>query len=156
MSPGPYLNSGLFGGPGTQNDLVGPKEELGLWRFDAGRILRYVKSGSLIPRNEAVRLDFTATTAALIGRQVVQTDAPTNILFGIADNHTFANLSFGWVTVYGNATSRVTIDLASGIRLGPTATTGVLGVTQNSSFQGQAIALATGVSSGSAVHVCAL
>ena len=154
--PGPYLNSGLFSGPASQNDLIGPAEEIGIWRYDAGRIVRYVKSGSLIPRFESVRVDGTVSTAALIGHQVVQTDGQTNMFFGVADSHTFANLSYGWVTIYGPATARVDTTVIPNSALGPNSQTGVLTIRNTSHFNAVAVALQSGLSAGSAVFITVL
>ena len=154
--PGPYLNTGAFSTQIGTNDLVGPAEELGVWRFEGAKIVRYVKSGSLIPRYEPVRVDFTVSTAALIGHQVLQTDGATNMFFGVADNATFANLSFGWVTVYGPATARVDTLLIPGSPLGPSVTTGVLTIRNSSHFNAVAVAVQSGLSAGSAIFVTVL
>lgn len=153
---GPYLNSGPFKTKITDTDAIGPREELGVWRFEAGKILRYVKAaGAVIPAGEAVRVDHSVTTAALIGNQVVQTSAATNILYGIAEA-TLASLNFGWVTVYGPATARVDTDAAAGSGLGPSTSTGVLTIRNTSHFNTGAVALAAGLSAGSAVFVSKL
>ena len=156
MSPGPFLNTGIFRTRITDNDLVGPVEELGVWRYEAGKILRYVKSGALIPRNEAVRFDSSATTAALIGNQVLQVSGRTNVMAGIADNATFASLSFGWITVAGPATARVADAAIVGSQLGPSANTGVLAdsyIATPTILHFKAVALAAGLSSGSAIFL---
>lgn len=149
--PGPYLNSGIFQTRITDNDVVGPKEELGVWRYEAGKILKYVKSGALIPKLEGVRIDFTVTTAALMGNQVLSIDAPTSMLVGVAET-TFASLSFGWVTVYGPATARVNPAAAAGNTLVPSTATGVLAPAVITGMA-PALSLAAGLSGGSAVFV---
>jgi len=156
MSPGPYLNTGPFKTRITDNDAVGPVEELGVWRFEAGKILRYVKSGSLIPRFESCKFDTAVTTAALMGNQVLQCDGSTNMFAGVAES-TFANLSFGWVTLYGPATARVAALTIPGTPLGPDITaTGVLSVRNISHFNAAAVAVQSGLSMGSAVFVSGL
>lgn len=77
-----------------------------MWRFEAGKILRYVRAGALIPRFESARYDFTVTTAALMGNQVLQTSAATDMFAGVAEA-TLASLNYGWITTYGPATARV-------------------------------------------------
>lgn len=154
--PGPYLNTGLFDSKVTDNHTVGPKTELGVWRFEAGKILRYVKSAHAIDKNAAVKMDATVTTAALIGHQVGMTSAATDLLFGVAET-TFAALSFGWVTVSGVATARVDSLAAAGQPLGPhQGNTGMLSFRSYSHFHAGAVALAAGLSGGSAVHINAL
>lgn len=156
---GPYFNTGVFSTRITDNDTVGPKEELGVWRYEAGKVLRYVKSGSLIPAYESVRLDHSVTTAALMGNQVVQTDGATNVFMGVAEV-TFANLSFGWITVYGPATARVagpqadgTTSARDGAPLGPSGNTGVLSIRNTSHFNAVAVAVQSGLSAGSAIFI---
>ena len=156
MSPGPYLNIGVFQTKITDNDLVGPKEELGSWRYEGAKVVRYVKSGSLVPQYEGLKLDATVTTAALMGNQVLQCDGLTNMFFGVADNATFANLSFGWVTMYGPATARVATTTIPESSLGPSANTGVLSIRSTCHFNAVAVALQTGISAGSAVFVTVL
>lgn len=154
---GPYLNTGAFKTRITANDAIGPVEELGTWRYEAGKILRYVKAAALIPGGESVQLDHTVTTAALIGNQVQAIQSTTNILLaGIAETTLAAN-SFGWITCYGPATARVTTNAPAGAALGPsatTATTGVLGIWNMSQFANvAAVAVQTGLSAGSAIFV---
>ena len=70
---GPYLNQGAFRTQITEAS-TSQQEELGIWRFEAGKILRYVQAGAaVIPAYEAVKHDSTVTsvTAALIGNRVV-------------------------------------------------------------------------------------
>ena len=149
--PGPYLNVGPFRSRVTDTHAIGPQEELGVWRFEAGKIYRYVKFGALIPAFEACRLDSTVTTAALFGNQVLQTSAATDMFMGIAEV-TGPNLAFGWITAYGNATGRVAGE-AAGSALGPSANTGVLSIRNTSHFNTSAIAAAAGLSMGSAVFI---
>ena len=151
--PGPYLNIGVFQTKISDNDVIGPREELGVWRAEGSKIVRYVKSGSLIPQYESLRVDFTVTTAALMGNQVLQSDSQTSMFFGVADNATFANLSFGWVTMYGPATARVDTNLIPGSPLGPNSQTGVLTIRNSSHFNAVGVALQTGLSAGSAIFV---
>lgn len=153
MSPGPYLNVGPFKTRITANDTT-QQEELGVWRFEAGKVLRYVKAGALIPAGEAVKLDSSVTTAALMGHQVLQTSGATDMMLGIAEV-TLANLGFGWVTVYGPATGRVATT-AAGAGIGPSANTGVLSISNTSHFNAAAIAMQTGLSAGSAVFISVL
>ena len=154
--PGPFINTGAFATRASDNDAVGPKDELGVWRFEAGKILRYVKSGALIPRYEAVTVDETVSTAALLGNQVLQTGTISEMLFGVADQATFANLSFGWVTVFGNATARVAAGTVPGAYLAASAATGVLSGLGASNMQVGALALQSGLSAGSAVYITTL
>src|SRR5690349_9914192 len=118
--PGPYLNSGIFQTKVTANDNT-QKEELGVLRFEGGKIYRYVKASSVIPIGEIVTADATVTTAALISYQVNQLSSVTNInVVGLAET-TLAALNFGWITVYGPATGRVTTNTNPGTPLGAPA-----------------------------------
>lgn len=112
----------------------------------------------MIPRYEAVRFDEAATaTAALFGNQVRATSGETDILLGIADNATFANLSYGWITCQGQATARVVTSTIPGARLAPGGSTGVLLTIQTTTYMlPKAIAVQTGLSAGSAIWVTAL
>lgn len=151
--PGPYLNTGPFKTKISDNDLIGPVEELGVWRFEAGKILRYIKTGALIPRFEACKYDTTVTTAALMGNQVLQCDGATNIFAGVVEA-SLASLSFGWITVLGPATARVATGEIPGTPLGPDRTaTGVLSVRNTSHFNASAVAVQSGLSFGSAVFL---
>lgn len=152
--PGPYLNVGLFQTAVSDNDTT-QKEELGVWRFSGGKVYKYTKSGALIPRGEPCRYDFTVTTAALIGNQILQSSAVTDIFAGVAEA-TFASLSFGWLTVYGPATGRVDTNVIPGSPLGPSSTTGVLTIRNTSHFNAVAVALETGLSAGSAIFISVL
>ena len=154
MSPGPYLNTGPFRTAITANDAT-QQEELGVWRFEAGKILRYVRAGALIPRFESVRGQFDVTTAALMGNQVLQTSAATDIFFGVAET-TLASLNFGWITTYGRATARVVAGEIPGSPLGPSSTTGVLTIRNTSHFNAVALALQSGLSAGSAIFIAML
>lgn len=161
MSPGPYLNTGQFSTLVTANDPT-PQEELGVWRWDAGRVLRYVKAGTaVIPRFEAVTRDsaVTSSTPALIGNQVVQTSGATDLLLGIAEV-TLAGSNYGWITAYGPATARVRFSAGGGeipgAILGPSGDTGVLSIRNTSHFNAAAIAISSGLSMGSAVFVAVL
>lgn len=151
---GPYLNQGAFSTRVTANDTT-QQEQLGVWRFEAGKILRYVRAAALIPAGEPCTADATITTAAWIGHNVLQTSAVTNTFFGIAET-TLASGSFGWVTLYGPATARVDTNLIPGSPLGPSVTTGVLTIRNTSHFNAAAIALQTGLSAGSAIFVSVL
>ena len=152
--PGPYLNQGAFRTRITDTATDAAQEELGIWRFDSGKILRYVKFGALVPRGESVKLDSSVTTAALMGVQVLQTSGATDMFMGIAEV-TGPLLGFGWVTIYGPATGRVNLD-AAGAGLGPSANTGVLSIRNTSHFNAAAIAMQTGLSAGSAVFISVL
>lgn len=148
--PGPYLNIGPFKTQITANDST-QQEELGVWRFEAGKVLRYVRAGALIPRGEALRLDSTA----LDGSRVLQASGDTDMFMGIAEA-TLASLSFGWVTIYGPATARVTSLTIPGSSLGPSSTTGVLSIRNSSHFNAVAVAVASGLSAGSAIFITQL
>lgn len=153
---GPYLNTGLWGTQLTQADTT-PKEELGIWRWEAGKVLRYVKAGALIPRYESVKFDTAVTvTAALFGNQVVQTSGPTDMFLGVADGATLALNSYGWITFFGPATARVAAGEIPATGLGPSSNTGVLSVRNTSHFNAVAIAIASGLSAGSAIFVSQL
>lgn len=153
--PGPFLNIGQFSTSVSQNDTV-QKEELGVWRFEGGRVLRYVRSGAVIPQFSAVTAQTNLATAALFGNQVIPTSARTHMLFGVADNSAFASGSFGWITVFGVATGRTTTGTTPGTVLQPGTATGVLDVWASTNLQAFALALQTGLSAGSAVFVRAL
>lgn len=152
--PGPYLNEGAFKTKVTDvvtsTDTVS-REELGIWRFDAGRILRFMQAGSNIFPGEAVTLN----TAVVAGTSVIQTSADTNLLFGVAEVSMPLNY-YGWVTIYGPATARAGVNVAIASGLGPNVATGVLTIRNTSHFNGAAIAMAAGVSSGSAVYITQL
>ena len=154
--PGPYLSQGAFKTRITANDTT-QQEELGIWRFEAGKILKYVKAGALIPAGEAVVLDSTVAGGSplLMGQQVLQVSAITNMIAGIAET-TLASLNFGWITTYGPATARVVTNANPGVILGSSATTGVLSTWGVSNLHGMAVALQTGLSAGSAVFVTLL
>lgn len=154
--PGPYLNVGPF--KTAVDETVTDQrlaDELGVWRFEAGKILRYVQAAALIPRFEALRVDATVTTAGLIGHRVLQTSGATDMFMGIAEV-TFPNLGFGWATIYGRATARVVAGEIPGSPLGPSSTTGVLTIRNTSHFNAAAIALQSGLSAGSAIFVSVL
>ena len=157
MAPGPFLNQGVFGSPATETQTV-PAEELGVWRFEAGKILRYVKASALIPRYEAVGWDITATTtAALFGTQVLSAIGETGMLLGVADQATLPLNGYGWITAYGPATARVVTNELPGQRLGCGGQTGVLLRLQITTyFMPRAIAVQTGLSAGSAVFITVL
>jgi hypothetical protein len=155
--PGPYLNSGPFRSTIRDAHVIGPLEELGVWRFEAGKVLRYVKAGALIPAGEAVRFDTSVagTSAALLGNQVLQASGATDVFAGIAEV-TLPNLSFGWITMYGPATGRVVSATIPGSPLGPSTLTGVLDIRNSSHFNAVAVALQSGLSAGSAVFISVL
>lgn len=153
--PGPYLNSGPFRTRISDTQVIGPIEELGVWRFDTGKVLRYVKAGALIPAGEAVKFDTTVSTVALLGNQVLQASGATDMFAGVAEV-TLPNLGFGWVTMYGPATARVVSALIPGSPLGPSGTTGVLDIRNSSHFNAVAVALQSGLSAGSAVFISVL
>lgn len=155
--PSPYFNIGVFRtGVGSVDTTA--VEELGIYRAEAGKILRYVKASAPIPAGESVRLDAAVTTGALIGGQVLQTSSPTDVFFGIAEA-TMPILNFGWVTVAGPATGRVRTGEIPGIALNVGTLTGVLqsgGAT--GAFVGNYVGLAlqSGLSAGSAVYLVGL
>jgi len=150
--PGPYLNQGAFRTRITQQDST-QEEELGIFRFEAGKILRYCRAGDLIPRFESVRLD-TARHIS-VGGQVLQTSGVTNMFVGIAEV-TMAKDNFAWVTIYGPATGRVAAGEIPLSPLGPSANTGVLSIRNTSHFNAVAIAVESGLSAGSAVFISVL
>src|SRR3990167_2936716 len=141
--PGPYLSTGQFRTRVTANDPE-QQEELGIWRFEAGKVLRYVKAGALIPAGEAVQVDSSVVSGSplLIGHQVIACAGATNVFAGVAES-TIASLRFGWVTTYGPATARVEA-LAPGSAIGPSGSTGVLTIRNTSHFNAVAVALASG------------
>ncbi len=150
--PGPYLSQGIFRTRITTTNTDAAQEELGIWRYEAGKVLRYVKAGALIPGGEAVKIDTTVTTAALMGNQVLQTSGRTDMLLGIAEV-TLPNLGFGWITCYGPATARVVTTTVPASALGPDSSTGVLQIRTATDFNAAAIALQSGLSAGSAVFI---
>jgi hypothetical protein len=154
---GPYLNQGSFKTRITDVDTT-PQEELGIWRFEAGKVLRYVKAGALIPQYEAVMFDESATASpGLFGNQVIQSIGESHMLLGVADQATMASLSYGWITVYGQATARVVTATVPGNSLGVGTLTGVLARVQTSTFfMPRLIAVQTGLSAGSAVFIAVL
>lgn len=155
--PGPYLSTGAFRTRVTANS-ASQEEEVGIWRFEGGKIYRYMRAGDLIPAGENVRMDFSVVTGSpgLIGGQVLQTSGPTNVFLGIAET-TLASGNYGWITVYGPATARVATNQIPGGSLGPDVTaTGVLSIRNTSHFMVGALALQTGLSAGSAVFVIGL
>mgnify|MGYP001574359104 CR=1 FL=1 len=152
---GPYLSTGQFRTRITANDAE-QQEELGIWRFEAGRVLRYVKAGALIPAGEIVQIDSSVVSGSplLIGHQIIAAAGATNLCAGVVEA-TIASLRFGWVTTYGPATARVDA-VAPGSALGPSALTGVLTIRNTSHFNAIAVALTSGLSAGSAVFVSIL
>lgn len=161
--PGPYLNSGIFRTTITETTSE-KREEFGVYRFESGKIYRYVKAGALIPAGEAVVGDHSVTTAGLIGNQVVALGSTTNMLIlGVAEA-TLSNLGHGWITVHGPATARVVTNAPAGAHLGANAgnaatpvQTGVLNLwSPATSLSVFAIALQTGLSAGSAIYIKAL
>lgn len=155
--PGPYLNSGAFRTRISDTQAIGPAEELGVWRFEAGKILRYVKAGALIPAGESTKFDTSVVTGTplLMGAQVLQASGATDMFAGVAEV-TLPNLGFGWVTIYGPATARVVSATIPGSPLGPSGTTGVLDIRNSSHFNAVAVALQSGLSAGSAVFISVL
>lgn len=154
---GPYLNQGAFRTKITETH-TSQQEELGVWRFEAGKILRYVQAGAaVIPAYEAVIHDSTVTsvTAALVGNRVVQSSGATDMFLGIAEV-TLAGSSYGWITTYGPATARVATGAIPNTPLGPSGNTGVLSIRNTSHFNAAAIAVASGLSAGSTVFVSIL
>jgi len=149
--PGPYLNQGIFRTRITGTDTTA-QEELGVFRYEAGKILRYVQAQLLVQAREPVRAQFDVTTAALMGNRVLASSAVTDMFFGIAEV-TLPALGFGWVTVYGPATARVDTAAIPGSPLGPSGTSGVLTIRNTSHFNAAAIALQTGLSAGSAIFI---
>lgn len=164
MSPGPYLNQGAFKTTISANDAT-PQEELGIWRFEAGKIYKYVKvtssATSPIMAGAAVKSDsnFATQTAALAGNQVVFSSGVTNLVLGIAET-TLAAANYGWLTCYGPATAMVVSNVIPDSLLGPSASTGVLGIIGSTSnivgLNPMGITIQTGLSAGSAVFVSAL
>jgi len=160
--PGPYFNLGAFKTQINAND-TSAQEELGIWRAEGSKVLRYMKASALIPGGECVKVDTTVSTGLLMGNQVLQCSTATDPMIGIAE-FTLALLNFGWVTVAGPATGRVGAGEAPGVGLGPSTLTGVLrsagalgAVGASSVFQNFfALALQSGLSGGSAVYITAL
>lgn len=159
--PGPFLNTGIFQTPLSAN-TADQREELGVLRYDSGKVLRYVRAGALIPAGESVRYDFSTlaggTSPGLFGAQVVQVDGTTNMFFGVAEA-TLASGSYGWVTIFGPATARVASATIPGSALGPSTAagvTGILAIRDQSHFAAFALAVQTGLSAGSAVFITVL
>lgn len=124
-----------------------------MWRFEAGKILRFVRAGDLIPRFESVRYD--AARHIDVGGQVLQTSGVTNMFVGIAEV-TMAKDNYAWVTIYGPATARVTTTTIPLSSLGPSADTGVLSIRNTSHFNAVALAVESGLSFGSAIFISVL
>lgn len=150
MAPAPYLNIGIFKTRITDTNTVAD-EEVGIWRAEAGKILRYVKASAPINQYMAVAFDTTVTTAALMGNQVRTTQVAADPFYGIAEV-TLPNLGFGWVTVYGPATARVATATVPGVYLAASTASGILTTAVGASGFA-AIALQTGLSAGSAIYV---
>ncbi len=130
------------------------KAELGSLRFDAGRILQYVKYAATVPGvYEWCQTDTSQFTNVY---QVVQLAASvTQVPFGVCEYGASAG-SYGWVTRLGPATAKVATTAYAGSALRPGGTAGTLGPiwtsapTQGAGF---GVAVATGVAAGSLVSV---
>src|SRR5882724_5539788 len=124
--PGPFLNSGIFQTRVTDTSTTA-QEELGVWRFENGKIYRYNKAGALLLAYQALKLD--TTTGGQLGAQVIQVTTDTDVFLGVAEV-TIALNSFGWITTYGPATCRVAVAAVPGVALGPANATGALTIRQ--------------------------
>ena len=156
MSPGPYLNSGVFRTAVSANTAE-QQEEVGVWRFESGNIYRYMRAGALIPAYEAVSYDNSVVSGSplLLGNQVIAAIGETNLVLGIAET-TLSSGNYGWITVYGPVTARVQTTVIPGRQLGAAGETGVLGIRTTSNYHQSALAVQTGLSAGSAVFLRAL
>lgn len=150
--PGPYLNVGIFEGPPSNIDSV-QKHEEGVLRYDAGRILQYVKFGANITANDWVQGD---TTQFANPFQVIQLAASvTQVPLGVAQAGGTSG-SWGWITREGPATANVATTAFAGSPLRPSGTAGRLGpewTTAPTYLGGYAVAVATGMTTGSLVNV---
>jgi hypothetical protein len=149
---GPFLSAGVFYGPVSNIDSS-QLHELGSMRWDAGRILQYVKFGGNPAAYEWVQGDTAQFTQAY---QVIQLAASvTQTPLGVAE-FGGSNGSFGWITRLGPATAKVATTAFAGSELRPGGTAGTLGpiwTTAPTQFGGYGIAVATGVAAGSLVNV---
>jgi hypothetical protein len=152
MSPGPYLSEGIFEGPVSDIHSV-QKHELGILRFDAGRILKYVKFGAAVTPYSWAQLDNTQFTEA---NQVITLAASvTQIAVGVIE-YGGSSGSFGWMTIHGPATAKTATTAYAGAPLRASGTAGTAGPlfgsapTQLPTF---GVAVATGVAAGSLVLV---
>lgn len=152
--PGPYLNQGVFRTTVSQVDTT-PQEELGIWRFEAGKILRYVKANAAIPAGASVKADAPIVTAALMGNQVVGTTGVTDMLLGVMET-TLPLGQYGWITCFGPATAMVVTNTIPAQGLAPGASSGVLGIAATCNYNAAAVAIQTGLSAGSAIFITVL
>ena len=149
---GPYFSVGIFEGPVSNIDSV-QKHEEGILRFDAGRILQYVKFGGNVIANDWVQRDGTQFANVF---QVIQLAASvTQVPQGVAQ-YGGSNGSWGWITKEGPATANVATTAFAGSELRPSGTAGRLGPSWTVAptyLGGYAEAVATGLTTGSLVNV---
>ena len=149
---GPFLSAGIFSGPVSNIDLT-QQNELGMMRWDGGRILQYVKFGGSPAPYEWIQTDTAQFTQPY---QVIQLAASvTQVPLGVAE-FGGSNGSFGWITRLGPATAKVATTAFAGSELRPGGTAGTLGpiwTTAPTSMGGFGIAVATGEAAGSLVNV---
>jgi hypothetical protein len=134
--PGPFLSDGVFIGPVTSVDTT-QQNELGIMRWDASRILQYVKFNSYVTPNDWVQLDYptgavggltNAAAANAFNYQVIDLQGnPTFCPWGVWEGPTIALGNFGWITRLGPATAKVSSTAIAGLDLRPAGVTGVLG-----------------------------
>lgn len=122
---------------------------LGAKVFDAlGNEYTYVKAGASIAQYDACRF----AGSALGYDDVRPTSAVSQGVLGVA-TAAFSSGDYGFIVTRGaGITAKVVNSTAAGALLGSTGTAGTLGIAVNTDLQGRgAVALVTGVSTGSAV-----
>src|SRR5687767_11542691 len=94
MASGPFLNSGAWMTAVTAVDTTA-KEELGVLRFENGRVYKYVKAV-----DAAITAGFAAEYSGTTGTNVRLAVASAHMYAGVAET-TLTSGSFGWLTVQG-------------------------------------------------------
>lgn len=157
---GPFLHSGAWVTTVAANDTT-QREELGILRFEGAKIYRYVKmTGGAATAFEAA--SYAADTTTSIKQTPAASTAAGQSVAGITES-AITSGSFGWLTVYGGATAKCDTAATVGLVLVPSTTAGVLAgrhtihgavaTTGGNQVNNAAIALTTGVATGSSVFV---
>jgi hypothetical protein len=141
MASGPFIHSGAWMTAVTAAD-TSAKEELGVLRFENGRVYKYVRAV-----DGAIGAGFVAEYSGTGGTTVRLAVASAQIYAGVAET-ALSSGNYGWVTVQGLTSAMCNSSVTAGNGLIVAGTAGMLTVATSASLaRAQAIALTTGLGS---------
>jgi hypothetical protein len=141
MASGPFLGSGAWVTSVAANDST-QKEELGILRFENGKVFKYVQVSSAANIAANFAAEYTGTSTGV--RLAV---ASAQKIAGIAET-ALSTSFYGWITVQGLASAMCNSSVTAGNGLIVAGTAGMLTVATSASLaRADAIALTTGLGS---------